>query len=56
VWTAGCALGEETCSVAMLLADALGREQFRDRVKIYATDVDDQALNSACAASYTEPG
>jgi two-component system CheB/CheR fusion protein len=54
VWTAGCASGEETYSVAMLLADALGREQFRDRVKIYATDVDDQALNSARAASYAE--
>ncbi len=54
IWSAGCASGEETYSLAMVLAEALGREQFRDRVKIYATDVDDQALNQARAASYTE--
>jgi two-component system CheB/CheR fusion protein len=54
VWTAGCASGEETYSVAMLLAEAVGRDQFRERVKIYATDVDDQALNQARAASYIE--
>ena len=38
----------------MLLAEALGRDQFRDRVKIYATDVDEQALNEARQASYSE--
>jgi two-component system CheB/CheR fusion protein len=54
IWSAGCASGEETYSLAMVLAEALGREQFRDRVKIYATDVDDQALNHARSASYTE--
>src|SRR5712692_6207828 len=54
VWTAGCASGEETYSITMLLAEAVGREHFRDHVKIYATDVDEQALNEARAASYTE--
>src|SRR5262249_51027150 len=54
VWTAGCASGEETYSAAMLLAEAIGRDEFRERVKIYATDIDDQALNQARAASYTE--
>jgi two-component system CheB/CheR fusion protein len=54
IWSAGCASGEETYSVAMLLADALGRDAFRDRVKIYATDVDDHALGQARTASYTE--
>jgi len=54
VWSAGCASGEETYSLAMLLSEEMGREQFRDRVKIYATDVDDQALNQARAASYNE--
>jgi two-component system CheB/CheR fusion protein len=54
VWSAGCASGEETYSVAMLLAEAMGRDSFRDRVKIYATDIDDQALNQARAANYTE--
>src|SRR5436190_10772140 len=40
VWSAGCASGEEPYSIAMLLADALGLEQFHERVKIYATDAD----------------
>ena len=38
VWSAGCASGEEAYTIAMLLAEALGREQFRERVKIYRTD------------------
>jgi two-component system CheB/CheR fusion protein len=54
VWSAGCASGEETYSVAMLLAEALGRDAFRERVKIYATDADEHALGQARAASYAE--
>ncbi|MFL5494414.1 MAG: CheR family methyltransferase [Gemmatimonadales bacterium] len=54
VWSAGCASGEEAYSVAMLLADRLSLEQFRERVKIYATDVDDDALNQARQAVYSE--
>jgi two-component system CheB/CheR fusion protein len=52
IWSAGCASGEEAYSLAMLLAEALGIEQFRRRVKIYATDVDDEALSQARQASY----
>src|SRR5437773_9933295 len=54
VWSAGCASGEETYSLAMLLAEAIGREAFRERVKIYATDVDEHALNLARTAIYSE--
>jgi two-component system CheB/CheR fusion protein len=54
VWTAGCASGEEAYSIAMLLAEALGASEFRERVKIYATDIDDDALASARQAAYTE--
>ena len=53
VWSAGCASGEEPYTVAMLLAEALGEEGFRRRVKIYATDVDDDALAEARDATYT---
>lgn len=53
VWSAGCAAGQEAYSVAMLLHDSLG-EEFRDRVKIYATDLDEDALDYARQASYTE--
>ncbi|PYR32985.1 MAG: chemotaxis protein CheR [Acidobacteria bacterium] len=52
VWSAGCASGEEAYSIAMLLAEALGREPFVRRVKIYATDVDEEALNEARRATY----
>src|SRR3954453_11821490 len=45
VWSAGCATGEEAYSVAILFAEAVGEEQMRERVKIYATDVDGQALS-----------
>jgi two-component system, chemotaxis family, CheB/CheR fusion protein len=54
VWSAGCASGEECYSIAILLAEALGAEQFRDRVKIYATDVDEEELAIARVGSYTE--
>jgi two-component system, chemotaxis family, CheB/CheR fusion protein len=54
VWSAGCASGEEPYSMAMLFAEAIGRDQFAERVKIYATDVDDHALTEARQATYTE--
>ncbi|HEX5727294.1 MAG TPA: CheR family methyltransferase, partial [Longimicrobiaceae bacterium] len=53
VWSAGCASGEETYTLAILLAEQLGVERFHDQVKIYATDVDDEALLQARAATYT---
>lgn len=52
VWSAGCASGQEAYTLAMLLAEAMGAEAFRQRVKIYATDVDEDALNEARVASY----
>ncbi|HEX2189323.1 MAG TPA: CheR family methyltransferase [Longimicrobiaceae bacterium] len=52
VWSAGCASGEETYTLVMVLAEALGVEAFRERVKIYATDVDAEALAQARQASY----
>jgi two-component system, chemotaxis family, CheB/CheR fusion protein len=54
VWSAGCASGEEAYSVTMLLAELLGRDELRERVKVYGTDVDEHALNQARVASYTE--
>src|SRR2546430_3132047 len=47
VWSAGVASGEEAYSVAMLLSEALGASEYRDRAKIYATDVDEDALTQA---------
>ena len=54
VWSAGCASGEEAYSLAMLFAEALGPQRFGKRVKIYATDVEEDALGSARSATYSE--
>ena len=52
VWSAGCASGEEAYTLAMVLARVLGDKAFQERVKIYATDVDEQALDQARHAAY----
>lgn len=59
MWVAGCASGEEAYSIAMLFAEALGDRIGHYRIQIFATDVDDEALNVARrgvypAASMTE--
>jgi two-component system CheB/CheR fusion protein len=53
-WSAGCASGEEPCTLAMVLCEALGADAFGERVKIYATDIDEQALSRARQATYPE--
>lgn len=52
VWSAGCASGEEAYTLAMLLAEAVGVDAFRDRVKICATDADEEALMVARQGTY----
>jgi two-component system, chemotaxis family, CheB/CheR fusion protein len=52
IWSAGCATGQETYSLAIIFAEALGAEAFRERVKLYGTDADEEALNVARLASY----
>ncbi len=54
VWSAGCASGEEAYTLAIVLAEVLGIDQFRQRVKIYATDVDEEGLAHARQATYTD--
>jgi two-component system, chemotaxis family, CheB/CheR fusion protein len=52
IWSAGCASGEEAYTIAMMFAEAMGEERFREQVKIYATDMDESALEHARAAVY----
>ncbi len=52
IWSAGCASGEEAYTLAMLMAELLGPEAFAERVKIYGTDVDEDALNTARRALF----
>jgi two-component system CheB/CheR fusion protein len=53
VWTAGCASGEEAYTMAMILAEAVGVEGFVGRVKVYATDADEDALATARHGVYS---
>jgi two-component system, chemotaxis family, CheB/CheR fusion protein len=53
VWSAGCASGEEAYSLAIAFSEALGIEECAKRVKIYGTDVDDEALRDARAGLYS---
>ena len=52
VWSTGCATGEEAYTLAIVIAEAIGEEAFRSRVKIYATDVDEDALVDGRHATY----
>jgi two-component system, chemotaxis family, CheB/CheR fusion protein len=53
VWSAGCASGEEAYSLAIAFSEALGVEECAKRVKIYGTDVDEEALRDARVGLYT---
>ncbi len=52
VWSAGCSSGEEAYSLAIMFAEALGLEEALSRVKVYGTDVDEEALRVARAGLY----
>lgn len=54
IWSVGCASGEEAYTLAMMLTELLGATEFRQRVKIYATDIDEDALQQARQATYKE--
>jgi two-component system CheB/CheR fusion protein len=51
-WSAGCASGEEAYSLAVVLCDVMGEDAFRQRVKVYGTDADEDALAVARLARY----
>jgi two-component system CheB/CheR fusion protein len=52
VWCAGCASGEEPYSLAILLCEILDGRVNDYETKIYATDIDEGALNAARRAEY----
>ena len=53
VWSAGCSSGQEPYSLAILFAEVLGVEECVRRVKLYGTDVDEEALREARSGLYT---
>ena len=54
IWSAGCATGEEAYSLAMLVADAIGDELDSFTVRIFATDVDGEAIAFARRGIYPD--
>lgn len=55
-WSAGCASGEEAYSMAILLAQYFGTHIQDYDIKIYATDIDEDALNTARRGEYSVEG
>ena len=52
VWTPGCATGEEAYSVAMLLQYELDLAGKKREIQVFATDVNDRALERAREGTY----
>ena len=53
-WSAGCASGEEAYSIAILVSELLGTRIAEFDVKVYATDVDREALVTARRGEYSQ--
>jgi two-component system, chemotaxis family, CheB/CheR fusion protein len=58
VWVAGCAAGEEAYSIAILLKEEASRREASQQMQLFATDLDEQAINVArsghCRPSISE--
>jgi two-component system CheB/CheR fusion protein len=54
IWSLGCATGEEPYSIAMSVASVLNGNPQRSNVKIYASDIDDEALKIAKRGVYSD--
>jgi two-component system CheB/CheR fusion protein len=52
VWVCGCATGEEAYSMAILLAEAIGKTGRKQSFKVFATDVHRKSLEIASAGFY----
>jgi chemotaxis methyl-accepting protein methylase/signal transduction histidine kinase len=54
VWVPGCATGEEAYSIAIVLAEQIDALRSPCRVQIFATDLDEHALETARSGTYPE--
>ncbi|MGF1480217.1 MAG: chemotaxis protein CheB [Cyanophyceae cyanobacterium] len=54
VWVSACATGEEAYSVAILIDEAIAKAKKPMSVKIFATDLDAEALEAAARGVYPE--
>lgn len=54
IWVAGCFTGEEAYSIAILFAETMSELNVQRDVKIFATDLDAEAIEFASKGVYTE--
>jgi two-component system, chemotaxis family, CheB/CheR fusion protein len=54
VWTPGCSTGEEAYSLAILLREQMDRQKEPSDVQIFATDLDQAAVEAARGGHYPE--
>jgi len=52
IWVPGCSTGEEAYSIAILMAESLGHR--KDKVQIFATDIDREAIEAARKGDYPD--
>ncbi len=54
VWSIACSTGEEAYSIAIVIAEVSKKLDRNFRVKIFASDIDEQALSKARSAIYSQ--
>ncbi|WP_172640001.1 chemotaxis protein CheB [Desulfovibrio sp. X2] len=54
IWVAGCATGEEAYTLGMLVTEAMDEADRRLKVKIFATDINDHAVDRAREGVYPD--
>lgn len=52
VWIPGCSTGEEVYSIAMILQEYMDKSRKNLEVQLFGTDIDEDAINIARAATY----
>jgi two-component system CheB/CheR fusion protein len=52
IWAPGCSTGEEAYSIASILANLLKEKSSHFNIQIFATDIDDKAIEFARKATY----
>ena len=54
IWLAGCGNGLDAYVIAMMLSDYMESHQWHGRVKLFATDVDEEIVSAAIQGRFTE--
>ena len=54
LWSVGCSTGEEAYSLAILISETLKEKVSKYKIKIFATDIDEESLKIARAGVYSE--